>query len=113
MPQKNHSLQAVIFKRGGWWIGQCLQHDIGAEARTPKQVGYELERAIVAHIAVALENGVEPFNGLAEAPRRYWKMFDEGAPMQAQTPIEFVVHGRREKAPAPEVRVSDLVAEPA
>jgi hypothetical protein len=50
-------LDAVIFKRGDWWIGQCLQHDIGAEARTPKQIVYELERAIVAGgVPILVEN---------------------------------------------------------
>ena len=113
MPHEKLGLQAVIFKRGDWWIGQCLQYDIGAEARTPKEINNELHRAIVAHIAVALENGLEPFKGIPEAPRRYWNMWDDGAPMATTEPIVVTVHGRSRKTPAAEVRLSDLSVAPA
>jgi hypothetical protein len=113
MPNEKIRLHAVVFKRGEWWIGQCLQYDIGAEAKTSKQIRRELERAIVAHIAVSLENGLEPFKGIPAAPDRYWKMFEEGWSMEAPAPIEFTVQGRSLTAPTPEVRLSDLVAEPA
>ena len=107
---EHKELHAVIFKRGGWWIGQCLQHDIGAEARTLKQIPYELERAIVAHIAVCLENRRDPFRNIPRAPDRYWKMFEEGVKLEAPRPLEFTVQGRRQRAPAPEVRVSELIS---
>lgn len=113
MELKKTALRAVIFKSDKWWVGQCLEHDIGAEATTLKQLRYELERAIVAHIVVALENKLEPFKSIAPAPPRYWKMFSEGWPMKSPKPIEFMVKGRRHKAPAPKVAVSELVPDPA
>lgn len=106
-------LRAVIFKRGAWWIGQCLEHDIGAEAKTIKQIGYELELAIVAHLAVSVANHLEPFKGIPQAPARYWRMFEEGLTVERPRPIEFTVQGHTQLAPAPEVRVSELISEPA
>ena len=111
-PQKM-LLRAVIFKRGEWWIGQCLEHDIGAEAKTLKQARYELERSIVAHIVVAVENQLEPFKGVPPAPDRYWKMFDEGLRLESPEPRNFIVHGHSHQAPVPEVAVTELVADPA
>jgi hypothetical protein len=107
------SLRAVIFKSADWWIGQCLEHDIGAQAKTLKQIGYELERAIVAHIVVATENQLEPFESIARAPRRYWKMFEEGVKLEKLKPLEFTVRGKRQQAPSPEVHVSELIGDPA
>jgi hypothetical protein len=111
---KKIALRAVIFKSGDWWIGQCLEHDIGAQAKALKQIADELERAIVAHIVVAVENKLEPFKSIPPAPRRYWKMFDEGLKLEMRPePREIVVRGRKHHAPTPEVHLSELVSEPA
>jgi len=105
--------RAVIFKSEGWWIGQCLEYDIGAQAKTLKQIAHELERAIVAHIVVSKENKLEPFQCISKAPHRYWKMFDEGLKIEAPKPLGFTIEGQRHQAPTPEVRVSELVGDPA
>ena len=102
------SLRAVIFKSGEWWVGQVLEHDIAAQAKTPKDVSYQLERAIVGHIVIAEENGFEPFRTVPSAPQRYWKMFEEGLTIVTPEAHEFTVHGRpRPPAPMPELRVSE------
>jgi hypothetical protein len=68
-------LDVVIFQRDEWWVAQVLQHDIGAQALTVEDALYEIERSIVGHIAICLENGVTPFSQLGPAPQLYWDKF--------------------------------------
>jgi hypothetical protein len=68
-------LDVVIFQRDEWWVAQVLQHDIGAQAFSFDDALYEIERSIVGHIAICLENGVTPFSQLGPAPQVYWEKF--------------------------------------
>ncbi|MBM4441344.1 MAG: hypothetical protein FJ027_13080 [Candidatus Rokubacteria bacterium] len=104
------SFRAVIFKSGDAWIGQCLEHDIAAQATTAKELTYQLERAVVGHIVIAHENGMTPFENVKPAPSRYWKMFEQGLKVEAPTDHRFVVSGHP-SPPIPEIRLSDPVAE--
>jgi hypothetical protein len=113
MFHKQVSLRAVIFKSGEHWVGQCLEHDIAAQATEPREVPDQLERAIAAHIVIACENNVEPFEILPKAPSRYWKMFDRGLQLAAPVQRTVVVDGRSVKTPEVEARVSDRQLVPA
>lgn len=76
MPE--HRLDAVLFEREpGYWVGQFLQYDLGAQAFNLPDLAYELQRTIVGHFAICHERGLEPFAGLASAPAMYWQMFDD------------------------------------
>ncbi|MBX3703329.1 MAG: hypothetical protein KF822_06105 [Steroidobacteraceae bacterium] len=73
-------ISVVVFRRGKWWIAQCLQHDIGAQARSPNDAVYELQRSVVGHLIICDRHGKQPFAELPAAPQAYWKKF-EGATM--------------------------------
>lgn len=77
MAQATKKLQfkAVIFKEGDWWVGQCLEHDITAQAKTPKDLAYEIQRALIGHIVVSKQEGLQPFKNLPKAPEKYWELF--------------------------------------
>jgi hypothetical protein len=77
-------IRAVMFKEGEWWIGQCLEHDIAAQAKTPKDLLYELHRTLIAHIVISKKEGIEPFVNMKLAPPRFWEMFNEGIPVESQ-----------------------------
>jgi len=92
-------VRAVLFERSpGEWVAQCLEVDIGAQATNLPDVIYQLQRALVGHIVIALENGMEPFADLQAAPQEYFQMFDRAtetfrpkrrafsAPMRAPVP---------------------------
>ena len=72
---KKFHIRAVIFKEGDWWVGQCLEHDIAAQAKTPKDLAYEIQRSIIGHIMVSKQEGLTPFKNLPKAPEKYWQLF--------------------------------------
>ena len=75
MATKKLHIKAVVFKEGDWWVAQCLEHDIAAQAKTPKDLAYEIQRAIIGHIIVSKEEGLTPFEDLPRAPEKYWQLF--------------------------------------
>jgi hypothetical protein len=68
-------ISVVIFQREKWWIAQCLQYDIGAQAHTVEDVLYELSRSIMGHIAICDHHERRPFVDLPAAPAAYWRKF--------------------------------------
>lgn len=115
MEHRYVDLRAVIFRSGDWWVGQCLEYDIAAQAKVLKDLPYQLERAIVGHIVVAEENHLDPFAAMSPAPQRYWKMFEAGLKLEKVEPHRFMVegHSRPVPVPTPELRVSEALLEPA
>jgi predicted RNase H-like HicB family nuclease len=69
-------IRAVVFKEGGWWCAQCLEHDIATQAKTIDDLKAEIERVLTIHVELALERGQEPFSILPPAPDRYFQMYD-------------------------------------
>lgn len=72
-------LDVVVFKRDEWWVAQCLQYDIGAQAFTVDNVLYEFQRSVVGHLAICLQHGKQPFEGLDAAPEIYWNKFNSAS----------------------------------
>lgn len=68
-------IHIVLFQRDRWWIAQCLEYDIGAQAHTLNDAIYELQRSVVGHVAIAIKCGKQPFADLPAAPDFYWKKF--------------------------------------
>ena len=83
---REYVIQAVVFERDpGEWVAQCLQYDIGAQAGSLPDLIYELQRSIVGHIVIALENGLEPLECLSPAPQEYWEKWEQAtATVQAE-----------------------------
>ena len=82
MSTENIHIKAVLFKEGDWWVGQCLDHDIVAQAKSAKDLAYEIQRAVIGHIVVSKQEGLVPFSSLPRAPQKYWDMFDQGLMIQ-------------------------------
>jgi hypothetical protein len=78
-------IQAVLFQEEGWWVAQCLEYDVAAQARTRSDLLYELERILVGHFLISAEKGRQPFERLQKAPRRYWVMYEQAEPVPAMT----------------------------
>lgn len=74
--KSNYSIDTVLFERDpGEWVAQCLQYDIGAQAESLPELMYEIQKALVGHMVIALESGLEPFECLSPAPEEYWGMW--------------------------------------
>lgn len=76
-------IRAVLFQEEGWWVAQCLEHDIAAQARTREDLLYELERILVGHFFISAEKGKLSFSHLPQAPLRYWAMYEQAEPLAA------------------------------
>src|SRR6185369_2312398 len=78
MPE--YTIHAVAFRRGDWWIAQCLEYRLSTQTRTLEELPYELERLLTVQIQASLARGIEPFAGFSPAPKRFWAMY-ERAPL--------------------------------
>ena len=97
---KKIQIRAVIFKEGDWWVGQCLEHDIAAQAKTPKELAYQIQRSIVGHLVVSKQEGLVPFKKLPKAPGKYWKLFTNSLHL---SPENFKFKSPGLKVPTPEL----------
>lgn len=73
------NISAVLYQEGDWWIGQCLEYDITAQANSLPELQYEIERVLFTHICVSAAEHRTPFEGLPTAPQKFWRMWEAGA----------------------------------
>ena len=74
------TMRAVVFKEGDWWIIHLLEYDLSTAVRSPEEIAAELRRFVLVQIAASHECGLEPFQGFAPAPPRYWDLFERAQP---------------------------------
>ena len=87
-------LHAVVFEDRGWWVAQCLEHNLAASSKDPRELRHKLETVLKGQIEADLEAGKVPFSTLPSAPRRFWTLFQnakpldvpDGAPMTESAP---------------------------
>lgn len=70
-------MSVLVMKEGDWWVAQCLEYDIAAQAKSLHDLQFEFQRIIVAHIVISLENKLKPFEHLPAAPDEYWKKYEK------------------------------------
>lgn len=73
------SLRVLVLRDGPWWVAQCLEHDLVAQATTLPELELRFHRVIVGTIALALERGEEPFAEIAPAPKACIDMYENGS----------------------------------
>jgi hypothetical protein len=76
------NISAVLYQEGDWWIGQCLEYDITAQANSLPDLQYELERVLFAHLCASMKEKRDPFHGLTSAPQKFWRMWEAGAGLE-------------------------------
>lgn len=72
-------LRMIAFKEGDQWVGQVLEHDIGAQAPTLDELHHRLEIAIGLELEESLKRHGKPFAGIDPAPRHYHEMWEKRA----------------------------------
>jgi hypothetical protein len=92
-------LNVIAYQEGEWWCAQCLEYDLAAQAKTLPDLHYEFERIVYSHLAISLELGQEPFEGLNPAPQKFWDMYEK-----AKMHIERENQPFRLPGPLPSVR---------
>jgi hypothetical protein len=76
----SHVVHAVFFEDRGWWVAQCLEHNLTASSKDPRELPKKLETVLRVQIEADLEAGAAPFSTLSPAPRRFWKLFQSAEP---------------------------------
>ena len=84
MGHMSEVLQVLLIREDDGWSAQCLQYDIGAEAKTLRDVLYEFERAVIGHLAICSEKQLTPFAVLGPAPEAYWREWQTACRLEAQ-----------------------------
>jgi hypothetical protein len=69
-------VHAVVFEDRGWWVAQCLEHNLTASSKDPLELPKKLETVLRVQIEADLEAGKPPFSTLPPAPRRFWKLLE-------------------------------------
>lgn len=69
------ALRAVVFQESGWWIAQCLEHDLCTSAKDRKELTHKLVSQLRLQLLLDLVKGKKPFQDLPRAPQRFWEMY--------------------------------------
>ena len=79
-----HVFHVVFFEDRGWWVAQCLERNLGAASKDPRELRGKLETVLRVQIEADREAGIEPFTALPQAPRRFWRMFQAAEPWRLE-----------------------------
>lgn len=72
------SIDAIAFQdASGVWIGQCIQYDIAAHARTLTDLPKAIEREVFANICINIKLGKDALDGIPPAPKRFADEFNQ------------------------------------
>ena len=71
-------VSVLIMREGDHWVAQCLEYDIAAQATSLDALKHAFARTFAGQIAVDLHHKRLPLQGIPQAPRRYFDLF-EGA----------------------------------
>ena len=69
------------------WVAQCLEHDIASQGKTLPEAVEIFGRTVVGQILLDLRRGKQPLQGIAPAPRMYWRKFKEGIGLKVEPTI--------------------------
>ena len=80
--RQNYDIHILILRESNGecdgWIFQCLEYDIVAQGKTLSEAKRRFQRTIIGQIVVDIEHGNQIFEGIGEAPQKYWDQFEEG-----------------------------------
>lgn len=79
MGNETLQLTVLLFNRGDWWHGQCLERNICSQARTEEEAFKEVRRMAKVHLEASAKEGLgRNLNHLKVAPKFYWDEYKSG-----------------------------------
>ena len=75
------NLRVLLLREGEWWVAQCLDFDIAAQAANLTEVKAAFFRAFVGQIVVDLERGDQPLTCVKPAPSWYAEQWEQAEPL--------------------------------
>jgi hypothetical protein len=79
-------LRAIIFREEDVWVAQCIEYDIGTQAKTLSELQKRLESAICLELYESIKRAGAPFKGVPRAPLHIEEMWNNRA--GAFNPVE-------------------------
>lgn len=105
----HYTIRVLAIQEGSWWVGQCLEYDIAAQAKSLPDLYYELERTVIGHLLVAEQRGFRALEDLPPAPQHFWKLWDQSKMTVSRDPVPFrVPPAVGDRVPTPEFRIGQL-----
>lgn len=101
-PDKIHVLVEQV---DGWWVAQCLEHDLATQARTLDDLQREIMRLLTAHISSCEELGIEPFD-LPPAPTEVWRRYEQTQTSLAPREFSGPRLATMQSPPIPEIKIA-------
>lgn len=73
--KKKESIRVLVMQESGYYVAQCLEYDIAAQAKTFEELKDIFVRTFVFHIIIASKRGEEPFINIGIAPKYYFDRY--------------------------------------
>ena len=74
---ESDKFRVIVFQDGGSWVAQCLEYDIGAQARDLEELQDRFELAFNLELKKSIEKNGAPFAGIAPAPQYVQDMWEK------------------------------------
>lgn len=88
-------IRVIVFSDCDLWVAQCLEYDIGAQAKDLDTLRMRLTVALDLEAAACVEHGKAPFDGIASAPQRFHDMWEHRSrSFEAGAGVEFNAGGQ-------------------
>jgi hypothetical protein len=59
------------------WVAQGLEHDITVVAPSLKELPDKFAMKVFAEVAISVELGLAPLEGIERAPQKFWQMYNK------------------------------------
>ena len=70
------SISVIAYQEGDCWIAQGLEFDVTAQASSPQTVFEAIAAKLAAEVAISIDLGEEPLQGIKPAPQEFWRMYE-------------------------------------
>jgi len=79
-------IRIIVFKDGGSWVAQCLEHDICAQADDLEALRSRIDATIDAEYSFSVGQKKKPFEGIPPAPKHYHEMWERRSSFTSPDP---------------------------
>ena len=79
MTSTREMIRVIIFREGDFWVAQCLEYDIGTQAKDLDELQAQFELTFRVELKESVERNGEAFKGIPPAPPHFHKMWENRA----------------------------------
>lgn len=86
-------IRVILIQDGETWMAQCLEHDIGAQAKDLDTLQSLLTVAIQAEMNESIRRHGKPFAGIEPAPKSFFDLWEKRAGEYKPSSVSPIVKG--------------------